>query len=69
MDFGDPVLVPSQAMAGCLWMGGKEEVKSEHLDLPPDLVNGLVLSIAKNIRPDTPETKVPMVVATPKLLC
>jgi hypothetical protein len=45
---------------------GKEEVKSEHMDLPPDLVNGLVLSIAKNIRPETPETKVSMVVATPK---
>jgi hypothetical protein len=45
---------------------GKEEVKSEHLDLPPDLVNGLILSIAKNIRPETPETKVSMVVATPK---
>jgi hypothetical protein len=45
---------------------GKEEVKSEHLDLPSDLVNGLILSIAKNIRPDTPETKVSMVVATPK---
>ena len=28
---------------------GKEEVKSEHLDLPPDVVNGLILSIAKNI--------------------
>jgi hypothetical protein len=45
---------------------GKEEAKSEHLDLPPDLVNGLILSIVKNIRPDTPETKVSMVVATPK---
>jgi len=45
---------------------GKEEVKSEHLDLPPDLINGLILSIAKNIRPETPETKVSMVVATPK---
>jgi hypothetical protein len=45
---------------------GKEEVKSEHMDLPPDLVNGLILSIAKNIRPETPETKVSMVVATPK---
>jgi hypothetical protein len=45
---------------------GKEEVKSEHLDLPPDLYNGMILSIAKNIRPDTPETKVSMVVATPK---
>jgi len=45
---------------------GKEEVKSEHLDLPHDLANGLILSIAKNIRPETPETKVSMVVATPK---
>jgi hypothetical protein len=45
---------------------GKQEVRSEHLDLPPDLVNGLVLSIAKNIRPETAETKVSMVVATPK---
>jgi hypothetical protein len=45
---------------------GKEEVHSEHLDLPPDLVNGLILSIAKNISPETPETKVSMVVVTPK---
>src|SRR5258708_16447388 len=45
---------------------GKEDVKSEHLDLPPDLVNGLVLAITKNIRPDTPETKGSMAVATPK---
>jgi hypothetical protein len=45
---------------------GKAEVKSEHMDLPSDLVNGLVLSIAKKIRSDTPETKVSMLVATPK---
>jgi len=45
---------------------GKEEVRSEHFDLPPDLVNGLILTIAKNILPETPETKVSMVVATPK---
>jgi hypothetical protein len=45
---------------------GKEEITTEHMDLPPDLANGLVLSIAKNIRPQTPETKVSMVVATPK---
>ena len=45
---------------------GKEEVKNEHLDLPPDLVNGLILSIAKNIQPKTAETKVSMVVTTPK---
>lgn len=45
---------------------GKEEVTTEHLDLPPNLVNGLILSITKNIRPDTPETKVSMIVVTPK---
>ncbi|MGI8770437.1 MAG: hypothetical protein ACR2JE_03270 [Acidobacteriaceae bacterium] len=45
---------------------GKEKVTTDHLDLPPDLANGLILSLAKNIKPDTPETKVPMVVATPK---
>lgn len=45
---------------------GKEKVTSEHMDLPSDLSNGLLLSLVKNIRPDTPETKVSMVVATPK---
>src|SRR5712675_3703172 len=35
---------------------GKEEVKSEHMDLPPDLANGLILVIAKNIQPETAET-------------
>lgn len=43
-----------------------KEITTEHMDLPPDLVNGLVLSIVKNILPETPETKVSMVVATPK---
>lgn len=45
---------------------GKDEVRSEHLNLPSDLVNGLILSIAKNILPHTPETKMFMLVATPK---
>jgi hypothetical protein len=45
---------------------GKEEVKKENMDLPSDLVNGLILSIAKNILPDTLKTKVSMLVATPK---
>ena len=45
---------------------GKEEVRTDHLDLPADLVNGMVLLIIKNISPATPETKVSMLVATPK---
>jgi hypothetical protein len=45
---------------------GKEKVETEHLDLPPDLANGMILTILKNIRPDTPETKVSYLAATPK---
>jgi hypothetical protein len=45
---------------------GKEEVKTEHVDMPPDLANGLITSLMRNIQPDTPETKVSMIVATSK---
>jgi hypothetical protein len=45
---------------------GKEEVTTDHIDMPPDISNGLILSLAKNILPETPETKVSMIVATPK---
>jgi hypothetical protein len=45
---------------------GKEEVTTDHMDLPPDLYNSVMIQIAKNLKPDVPETKVSMVVATPK---
>jgi hypothetical protein len=45
---------------------GKEEVKTEHLNLPPDLANGLVPVVIENMRADAQETTVSMVVATPK---
>jgi hypothetical protein len=45
---------------------GKDQVLAEHMDLPPDLANGMLLTLLKNIRPDVPSTKVSMVVATPK---
>jgi hypothetical protein len=45
---------------------GKEEVKTDHLDLPPDLANGMVPIVVENLRPDAPETKVSLLVATPK---
>lgn len=45
---------------------GAEEVKTEHLDLPADLANGMVPDIVENIRPGTQETDVSMIVATPK---
>jgi hypothetical protein len=45
---------------------GKEEVKTDHLSLPPDLANGLVPLVMENMVPDAPDTKVSMLVATPK---
>jgi hypothetical protein len=45
---------------------GKEEVKSDHLDLPPDLANGMMPVLAENLRPSVPTTTVSMVVTTPK---
>jgi hypothetical protein len=45
---------------------GEEKVEEEQMKLPPDLANGIILNILKNIRPDTVETKVSYVAATPK---
>jgi hypothetical protein len=45
---------------------GKEEVKTDHLDLPPDLANGMVPLVVEHIRSGAAETTVPMLVITPK---
>jgi hypothetical protein len=47
---------------------GKEKVTTDHLDLPLDVANGMVLTLLKNIRPDVQQTKVSMVAVTPKPL-
>jgi hypothetical protein len=44
---------------------GKEEVKTDHLNLPPDLSNGLIPLVLENLRPDAPDKTVSMVVARP----
>ena len=45
---------------------GKDKLERAHLDLPPDLANGLLLNILKNIRPDAPKTTLSYLAATPK---
>jgi hypothetical protein len=45
---------------------GKEKTESERLKLPPDIANGMTLTLLKNIRPNEPQTTVSMVAATPK---
>jgi hypothetical protein len=45
---------------------GKEKTASERMKLPPDLSNGLVLTLLKNRPADAPSLELSMVVPTPK---
>jgi len=45
---------------------GQEKTEDEHLKLPPDLANGMVLTLLKNQNPDEQLPQLSMVVATPK---
>lgn len=45
---------------------GNEKVLSDRLHLPPDVANGMILTLVKNVVPDEPHTTVSMVAATPK---
>lgn len=45
---------------------GKEFDDTEHMDMPADLANGLVNAIVKNLKPERAETKISMIVPTPK---
>jgi hypothetical protein len=45
---------------------GKEKDANERMKLPPDLANGMVLSLLRNLEPGAPPVDVSMVVATPK---
>ncbi|MFY9584945.1 MAG: hypothetical protein WAR21_10700 [Candidatus Acidiferrales bacterium] len=45
---------------------GREKVVTDRLKLPPDMANGIVSTMLKNIRPDATRMTVSMVVATPK---
>jgi len=45
---------------------GKEKVEEQKMKLPPDLANGLVLTLLKNVSPGTQPPELPMLVATPK---
>jgi len=45
---------------------GKDKVETEQMKLPPDLANGVTLTLLKNIRPDALPESLSMVVATPK---
>lgn len=44
---------------------GKQKKETKHLDLPPDLANGLLTTLAKNLDPSAPSTTVSMVAGSP----
>jgi hypothetical protein len=46
--------------------GGKEKLLSQRLKLPPDMANGILPILLKNILPNSPPTTVSMLAATPK---
>jgi hypothetical protein len=45
---------------------GEQKVATEHFDLPPDLANGMILTVLKNVRGAAPPAALSMVAATPK---
>ena len=44
----------------------QEKVETTHMDLPPDLANGIILDVIKSISHDSPETKISYLATTPK---
>ena len=45
---------------------GEAKVEDEKLELPPDLANGMILTLLKNVSPDAPPKSFSIVAATPK---
>ncbi len=45
---------------------GKEKVETDRLELPPDMANGMMLPLLKNVRSNASGTKVSLVATTPK---
>jgi hypothetical protein len=45
---------------------GKEKVLSDRLNLPPDVANGILFTLLKNLQQNVPNTTVSYVAATPK---
>jgi hypothetical protein len=45
---------------------GKEQIIIQRLDLPPDIANGLLFTLLKDVKPSVPRTSVSMLAITPK---
>jgi hypothetical protein len=45
---------------------GADKVEDEHMKLPPDLVNGILIPLLKNVRPDALPKSLSLIAPTPK---
>jgi hypothetical protein len=45
---------------------GEEKVEDEHVDIPADLANGMILTLLKNVQPNALPKSISLVAATPK---
>ena len=45
---------------------GQQKVETEHIDVPPDLANGVILTLLKNVQSGAPPKTISFVAATPK---
>jgi hypothetical protein len=45
---------------------GEQKTEAERLDVPPDLANGMILTLLKNVHSDAPPKTISLVAATPK---
>ena len=45
---------------------GEQKVEDEHLDVPADLANGMILTLLKNVRPNALPKSISLIAATPK---
>ena len=68
--FKHPVETSIDASTGQVTMrfteNGNQKVVSERLELPPDVSNGFIFTLLKNIQPSVPQTTVSMVAASSK---
>ena len=48
------------------WDKGQEKVESDHVDLPPDLTNGIILDVIKNVSLGAKQTTLTYLATTPK---
>ncbi len=60
------IAMPTGDVTSREWKDGKEQVTTEHMDLPQDLSNGMTTAVLLNIPPKSPETKVSYLAAAPK---